>query len=240
MTALLLCVLVAPASAALTGQQIMEKNDQLPQETTSIQNNVLAVIRAGNQELKNFETRYQREGGKIRMKIAFTSPTRLEFLVWDEPNADSQQWMKMSSGRVRKIATADQGSAWVNSDFYNEDLNQFDIEEYSFNLLGESSIQGVDCYRVEAVKNSVDARVYTKRIFHVGKQDYVIRKIEFYEDGQNRKNLLLENIEQIEGIYTARKAVMERSDGSSKSILYLKDVKHNVPVSDRDLTRESF
>lgn len=236
----LCCILSLSTSAnTLDALAIMKKHDALPEGKTAIEENVLVIIKGKQQQIKKFDSLFKRYGKKRRMHIAFSSPTRLEFLVWDEPGLDSLQWLKMSSGRVRKIATSDKGNTWVSSDFYNEDLSEFNIEDHEYTLLGESDIAGIACYKIESRKTN-GSRVYSKRIHHIGKDDYVLRRVEFYENGKHSKTLNLENIERIEGVYTARKAVMTKADGKSKSILYLQSVKYNLPIKDSKLTRETF
>ncbi len=235
-----MCCLSLPLAAnALTAKEIMQNNDALPDGETSLQENVLVIIKSGREQIKKFGTVFKRYDEKRRMRMSFTFPTRLEFLVWDEPGTDSLQWLKMSSGRVRKISTSDKGNSWVSSDFYNEDISEFNISDHEYTLLGEVEVDGVPCYQVQSEK-LFEPRVYSKRIHYISKQDFVLRRVDFYEDGKHRKTLTLQNIELIEGVYTPRKAVMERTDGKSKSILYLKSVQYNQPVADQKLTRETF
>jgi hypothetical protein len=224
---------------ALTGREIMEKNDALKKPETSVQKCVLLIIKGDKQEKKEFEGIMKKYGKKSRTRISFSYPTRLEFLVWDEPGKDSQQWIKLTSGRVRKIATSDKDKPWVNSHFYNDDISDYDIDDYTYKLIGEESLDGVECYKIEAVKNK-GTIIYSKTIVYIGKSDYVRQRVDFFEKGRHTKTITFTNIEKISGIYTSRKAVMERTDGRGKSILYIQSVQYDVPVSDQKLNKESF
>jgi hypothetical protein len=62
----------------------------------------------------------------------------------------------------------------------------------------------------------------------------------FYEKGSHSKTLRIEKIQVISGIYTPRKMVMERTDGKGKSLLYIKSIQYNIPVSDTVLKREAL
>ncbi len=235
----LFSLLLPAGSWALTGREIMEKNDGLKKGKTSVQESVLLIIKGSSSIKKEFSGTSRRYGKKTRKRINFKYPTRMQFLVWDEPGSDSSQWVKLTSGKVRKIASSEKNKPWVNSHFYNEDIAERNIDDYSYKLLGEADLDGITCYMVESGKKR-GTRVYSKGVIYVGKSDFVIRKIDLYERGRMTKVIHFLKIEKISGIYTPRKVVMERTDGRGKSILYLKSVKYDIPVSDTLLKRESF
>lgn len=231
--------LIAGGAFALTGREIMEKNDALKEPKTSMQKNVLLIVKGEKKEKKEFEGIMKKYGKNTRSRISFSFPTRLEFLVWDEPGTDSQQWIKLSSGRVRKIATSDKGKPWVNSHFYNEDIGDTDIDDYSYKMLGEGEANNIQCYKVEAIKIK-GTKVYSKSVIYISKKDYTKQRIDFFEKGIHTKTVTFEMMEKISDIFTPRKIVMERADGRGKSILYMQSVKYDVPVQDNKLNRESF
>ncbi len=231
--------LLPAGSWALTGREIMEKNDNLKKGKTWTQESVLLIIKGSSKIKKEFSGISKRYGKKTRKRINFKYPTRMQFLVWDEPGSDSRQWVKLTSGKVRKIASSEKNKPWVNSHFYNEDISERNIDDYSYKLAGEAPVDGVSCYKVESRKKR-GTRVYSKGVIYVAKSDFVIRKIELYERGRMTKVISFLKIQKISGISTPRKVVMERTDGRGKSILYLKSVKYDLPVSDSLLQRESF
>ncbi len=232
-------LLVSQDVFALTGREVMEKSDALPKGETSSQEAVLAIFRGSQVEKKVFSAQLKRYGKEVRKRITFTHPTRLEFLVIDEPGEDSSQWIKLTSGRVRRIASGDSGKPWVNSHFYNYDIGEINIDDYNYRLLGEEDVNGVKCFKVESVK-AEGTQVYSKSNIYIGKNDYIPYRIEFYERGRHTKTLTFENIEKISGINTARKATMERTDGRGRSILYIRAIQYNVSIPDQRLSTQSF
>jgi len=232
-------VFTSASAFAVTGREIMGKNDSLKKYKTSRNKSVLLIIKDGRSEKKEYEGVGKRYGRELRLNMSFTYPTRLGFLVWDKPGRDKLQWLKLSSGKVRKVAASDKDKPWMNSHFYNEDIGERHIEDYEYKLLGEGNVMGVDCYRIKGVKTR-GTRVYSKTVLYVGKNDWVIRKVEFYLRGMHVKTLRNERIEKINGIFTFRKIVMERTDGKGKSILYLRSVDYNRSISGNKFKRESF
>jgi hypothetical protein len=232
-------LLISESAFALTGREVMEKNNALKKADSSIQKNVLLIIKGDKQEKKEMDGIMKKYMGNTRKHISFSFPTKLEFLVWDEPGTDSQQWVKLSSGRVRKVASSDKGNPWVNSHFYNEDISENDINDFTYKLIGEENINNVACYQVESIKSKGTA-VYSKTIAYISKNDFVMQRVDFFEGGIHTKTLTMNNIESISGIFTPRKLVMERTDGKGKSILYIQSIKYDVPVPEENLKRESF
>ncbi len=145
------CVLILTAESAfaLTGRQIMEKHDALPEAKTSMQDSTLVIIHgqgAGARKTRKEFNGYMKKYGKeTRMRMTFTKPTRLEFMAWDKPGADTLQWIKTSGKKVRKIASSDKGKPWLNSHFYNEDIGEVDIDDSKYKLLGEEVVDGLKC-----------------------------------------------------------------------------------------------
>jgi hypothetical protein len=224
---------------ALTGKEIMKKNDDLPDGESSIREAVLLVIKGKRSEKKVFRLISKKYGEKKRKRITFSYPTHIEFLVWDEPGKDNLLWIKLSSGKVRKIATSNKDKPWMNSHFYNDDIGERYFNDYNYKLVGEVDIDGTTCYKIERTKTK-GTWVYSKAVAYVGKDDFFARRVDLFEKGIHTKTLHFRNIEKISGIYTPRKTVMERTDGKGKSIMYIKSIEYNVPVPDEKLKREGF
>ncbi len=236
---IMILAFVAPAAFAITGREIMEKNDKLPSSSASIQESLLVIQKGKAVEKKEFTSVSKKYGKNTRTKITFTSPTRMGFLIYDEAGKDSTQWIKLTSGKVRQIASSDKGKEWMNSHFYNEDIGDKDIDTYTYKLIGEGKSGEFEIYKVSAVKKVGD-KVYSQGIFYMDKKDFIPRQIDLYENGRHTKTLYFEKYEKISGIWTPRKLKMTRTDGKGTSLLYIKLVKHNQSVNDAELKKENF
>ncbi|MCB1145351.1 MAG: outer membrane lipoprotein-sorting protein [Leptospiraceae bacterium] len=236
---LILFSFIAVPAFANEGRKIMEKNDALAEASSGSGESILVIIRGSSQEKKEFNSISKKYGKKTRSRITFTSPTRIEFLTWSSPGEDSQQWIKLSSGGVRKISSSDKDGAFVNSHFYYEDIGDRDIDDFDYKLLGSGKVGSDDVYKIESIKKT-GTKVYSKSIVYVRKADYVVVQVDLYQGGKLTKILRNEAIETIQGIITPRKVTMERADGSGKSILYLKSIQYNSNVQDSLLKSEAL
>lgn len=231
----LVLALTASSLFALSGRQIMEKNDNLKEAQSSKSYAVLLIFKGGCQSAKcatrkEFKMASRKFGDTTKTRISFVKPTQIQFLTWSIPGKDSRQWIKRSRGSVRKIASEDKGNSFVNSHFYYEDLSDRNINDYSYRNLGTATVDGEACYKVESRKKT-GTQVYSKSIVYVRQKDYVIKKIDLYENGIHSKSVLNQKIQKISGIYTPKKVKMYRTDGKGMSILYLPRVNHNASVS---------
>ncbi len=217
-------------------REIMERNDALPKGNTGKSEATLLIFKGGCHSLKCAEKKnfiletIRLSSQETHSLISFTSPTQLKFLTWSKSGQDSSQWIKPSRSGVRKIASSDKGNSFVNSHFFYEDMSDRNINDYSYSYLGAASVGDDPVHKIEARKKG-SSPVYSKSIIYVRQADSVIVRIDLFQQGRHSKTVYNERIEKIQGIFTPRKVVMERTDGRGKSILYLRNIRYNVPVS---------
>lgn len=213
------------------GRAIMEKNDALPEADDSRSQSVMVIYREGQKpEMKEFESVSKKFGDETRTRSTFTKPSKIQFLNWSQKGEDSQQWIRLSSGSVRKIASGDRDAPFVGSHFYYEDVGSRHIDDYEYKYLGEEKIGETACYKIEMVKVS-GSKVYEKAILYLRKADYVVIQADLYEPQGHTKTMRAEKIEKINGIYTPKKVTMDRTDGKGKTIIYVKAIEYNGGVS---------
>jgi outer membrane lipoprotein-sorting protein len=81
---------------------------------------------------------------------------------------------------VKRISSSNKSGPFIGSEFAFEDLSSFEIEKYSYNYLGDETINGIESFKVERYlvdKNSG----YKRRIVWVDKAEYRVQKIDFYD-----------------------------------------------------------
>jgi|GEM_PF-1324077 len=224
---------------ALNGTQIMHKTKSLKKPATISQSAVLLILKGGRKDVLRFNGIFKDYGFESRMRIEFNQGSRMKFLVVNKKNGGSLQWLKLSSGRIRQVPRGEKANPWLNSHFYNIDIGGARMnQKMQYKLLGEGVVDSADCYRIESRGGT--SGVYSKSIIYVGKNDFVVRRVEFFERGLHTKTLTMYKIKKISGIYTPRKIVMKRTDGKGKSIIYIKTINYNVRVADSKLKRSGL
>jgi hypothetical protein len=224
---------------ALTGREIMDKTDALKKPDTA-QSKVMMYVYKGNDVAeKEFELTAKRAGGNDTVMISFSKPTTIKLLTNAHKGGDDDQWLRLSSGKVKRIAAGDKDQSFVNSHFYYEDMGSRDINKYEYKLLGDAKAGGADCFKVEAVPKAKEY-VYEKAVFYVRKADFFVMRIDLYRKGELHKYLENSDIRVIDGIITPFRVVMTRTDGKGKTELKIVSVKYNAPIKESLLTKEAL
>lgn len=225
---------------ALTGREIMEKSDALPEPQT-IESSALMHIYKGSRVLeKEFEISAKKfDNDEDRILISFIRPTKIKLLTHSFKGRDDDQWLRLSSGKIKRIAASDKGKAFVNSHFYYEDLGSRDIDDYDYTLIGEGDAAGFECYKVEAVKKEGE-KVYDKLILYPRKSDCFVVRIDFYLDGEFHKYLENQEIKKVKDILTPFKAVMALANGKGKTELKMEKVDYNMSIRSSLFNKEAL
>ncbi len=225
---------------ALTGREIIDKSDALKDPTTAESTVIMLIKKGGNVVEKEFNLLSKDYGENSRALISFTRPTRIKLLTHTFKRKDDDQWLMLSSGKIKRIAQSDKDKSFVNSHFWYEDLSSREIDDYNYNYIGDAMAVGVDCYKVESVKKAAGSKVYEKIILYARKNDCFIVRVDFFRDGKLLKYLENHGIKTISGILTPYKAVMNMADNSGNTELNVKSIRYNMPVPDSRLVKESL
>lgn len=237
---LLVMLFTANVFADAKGTDIMKKvNQQAGGGSTQTIKATMAIVPAkGKPEIKEFSIVSKKTGDVTRSRSTFTKPSRIEFLAWSSPK-ETSQWIKLSGGSVRKIAASDQSGSFVGSHFYYEDLGDNSMENFRYTYKGDAKVNKEDCYMVESVRIK-GTSAYTKVHIYVRKSDYFVIKVDMFEKQGHTKTLTNEHIERIQGNLVPKKVVMQRTDGSGKTIIYMRDVSFNKAIADSFFSKESL
>jgi len=235
----LLFIITAGNIYAMTGRQIMDKSEALKQPDTVKASVIMTINKGSSSTEKEFELTGKKAGKDEKVLIKFTKPTKIKFLTHTHKKGEDDQWLMMSSGKVKRIATGERTQPFVNSHFYYEDMKSRDIDSYNYTLAGETDAAGAKCYKVEAAPAGND-NVYSKAVFYVRKTDFFIVRADIYKDGTLHKYIENYDVKKVNGILTPFRAVMSMADGKGNTELRIKSVEYNKSVSDSSLSKESM
>lgn len=113
------------------------------------------------------------------------------FLSHTHSKTPDDQWLYLPAlKRVKRISSANKSGPFMGSEFAFEDLSSQEIEKYTYKLLAEESLNGLEMYKVERVPQYGKSG-YTRQLAWIDKEHYQAHKIEFYD----RKNSLLKTLE---------------------------------------------
>ena len=189
---------------------------------------------------------YQRIGahGQSKAVIRFTVPAEVKgvaLLIVNHPDRSSDQWMWTPAiERDRRIALQDRSTRFFGTDFSFEDLEERDLNQYDYTLLGEETVDGADCWKIESIPKSAKSSQYTRSIIWIRKDNYAAARLECYVKDQVVRRLDYTRITNIQGIWTAQEMTMTDLKRSSVTRLTLDKVEYNLALKDDDFTLQAI
>ncbi|VAX25715.1 Putative outer membrane protein [hydrothermal vent metagenome] len=143
------------------------------------------------------------------------------FLVLKYPDKDDDRWLFISAIKlVKRIASSDQFSSFVGSDFTYEDISGRDLEADKYRLVKTEQINGKSAYVVESTPISVAA--YTRKISWIDTNTFLPLKEEYYDiQKELYKIFSADQIEDVKGIPTIMKrSITNVKRGHRTEVLY--------------------
>jgi outer membrane lipoprotein-sorting protein len=233
-----LLILAAGISArAQSAQEIMQKVDQQARSASEQYTGNLEVYDRGGKMLKkSWETWRKGFGGDSRALVRFTSPPEVKgvgLLLLSHPAAPSDQWLYTPAiRRDRRIAPQDRSVRFLGTDFSYEDMQERDVNDSSYELLGEEKQESQVFYKIKAVPKPELRSQYSYYYLWVDSATFVVTRMEFYKDKECVKTLTASGFQKIQGIWTAQRLEMKDLKRGSRTVIEISNIQYNKPLSD--------
>jgi hypothetical protein len=242
------------ASAVPSGDEVARRVNARDEGVAVSRELVMELVdRRGHERVR--ETRSYRKyvGDEKRTVLFFDEPKNLKgtaFLAWDypEPDRDDDQWLYLPALRKsRRISGADRGGAFLGTDFSYEDIKKgtrLGIEDYTRKTLRSEAVDGHACWVVEHVPVSEDVAHelgYGRMVTWVDAELWLVRKAEYQDpDGEPLKTLHVSEIEPVDGIWTAHRAVARNLQTGHTTTLRFRKVDYEEELPDDLFTERSL
>jgi len=178
--------------------------------------------------------------GESKSVLRFTSPAEVKgvaLLVVNHPDRASDQWMWTPAiERDRRIALQDRSTRFFGTDFSFEDLEERDVDQYDYRLTGDEPRDGAPCWLIEARPRQGKSSQYTLSRMWIRKDNYVAAQYENLIKDQVARRLHQTDIQNVQGIWTARRLEMTDVRRNSRTILRIEKLTYNIPLKDDDFT----
>lgn len=241
---LALAALALPV-AAQDARKIIEESQNRSRSKSQRYEGTLEVSDARNKiATKRWE--YIRLGafGDSKTLLRFTEPPEVKgvaLLVYNHPDRASDQWMwRPEIGRDQRIALQDRSTRFFGTDFSFEDLEERDVNQYDYKLLGEESFDGAACWKLESKPKQTKSSQYTSSLLWVRKDNYVIVQIEASNKNGLARRIHYQDIVNIQNIWTPRKIEVYDASKKSRTILKMDKLEYNVPLKESDFTMQAL
>jgi hypothetical protein len=250
-TALVLCLaagLLGVFAWEASGQDaraIVAESQRLSQAESQRYHGSLRVV-DNRGRIADKEWQFSRIGshGRSRSVLRFVSPPEVRgvaLLVVNHPDRASDQWMWTPAiARERRIAFQDRSTRFFGTDFSFEDLEERDVDQYDFRMLGDDVVDGAECWRIEARPKRTKASQYDRSRVWIRKDNYAFARVENDVKGQLARRLEYKDIRNVQGIWTAHVLEMTDIRRESTTILKLENLEYNVAMREDDFTLQAL
>jgi outer membrane lipoprotein-sorting protein len=211
-----------------SSKQMTLINKQGKESQRSLRVKVLEGTTEGDKSLTIFDTPRDQKGTAL--------------LTYTHKDKSDDQWLFLPAlKRVKKISSRNKSGPFVGSEFAFEDIGAQEVEKYTYLYVGEESVAGLDCYKLERFPTDKYSG-YTRQIVWMEKEDYRVVKVEYYD----RKKSLLKTLEASEWtlyndkFWRSHKSVMTNHQTGKSTRLNFSDYKFSVGLKSADFTKNSL
>ncbi len=183
--------------------------------------------------------------GDSKAVLRFTAPAEVKgvaLLVVNHPDRASDQWMWTPAiERDRRIALQDRSTRFFGTDFSFEDLEERDVDQYDYALLGDETDR-----RRGVLEDSVDAEADASRRSTRDRSCGSARTTTRSRGSRTTSRIRssggsnYSDIQNVQGIWTARQLEMADLRRGSRTRLTLDKLEYNVPLKDDDFTLQAI
>lgn len=243
--AILLFAALACPLLAQDARQIVQEAQRRGRSNSQRYEGMLEVTSADSKVTrKSWQTWRLGSYGDSKAIIRFTAPAEVKgvaLLVVNHPERSSDQWMWTPAiARDRRIALQDRSTRFFGTDFSFEDLEERDVDQYEYRYTGEETIDGAPCWRIEARPKQSKTSQYTLSRTWIRKDNYVAALYENFIKDQPVRRLQQKDIQNIQGIWTARTLEMTDLRRKSRTVMRLEKLEYNVPLKDDEFTVQAL
>jgi hypothetical protein len=183
------------------------------------------------------ELSHKMVGGARASYLEVVEPEELQgirFLFLEKPGGEPEQYMKIAaspnavrvSGQIRK-------NPFLESTFYVSDLVEPDINDFTYEFVGETGIGGRKVKLVRATPKHPQEEIYGPTVIAIDPQDLIILRREFSDkQGKPFKVWSVDVVEKVEDIQTIRDQTMKNVPENASSRLQTEEIDYNVELSD--------
>ncbi|WP_438462812.1 outer membrane lipoprotein-sorting protein [Marinomonas sp. PE14-40] len=238
-----------PVSALeLSAKQIMQKVDDRDTGETIVSESALILIdkkkRQRIRQLKLFSKEYEQVDKSVSffMSPADVKDTAYMSFDWDDDAKEDDSWLYLPAlQKTNRIAASDKSGAFMGSDFSYADIDGVEVEDFTYRLVKESEeVNGHDCWVIESTPKSkvvIKETGYLTTTSWIRKDIFMqVKAIIKVKKGKRVKYFQAKDIEQIQGIWTAKTLQMvttKRNKLEHSSVLKINAVDYQTKVDDK-------
>lgn len=232
-----LSLAAASVASAITAREIIERSD--------------AAVRGDSQSgIFSVTVKTRRWTRTMKLKSQEIRRQRKSFTeIYEPPKDAGNRFLLLGQNmwhyvpklqQTVKISPSMMLQSWMGSDFTNDDIVKESsiVEDYTQRLLGNETVDGHGCYKLELLPKPDAAVVWGKIVYFAREGDFLPVREEFYnEHGVLKKTLTCGRFRQMHERVIPTLYRMETAGKEGQhTLMEIIEVRFNVPVPDRVFT----
>lgn len=236
---------LATVAHAQDARQIVDESQKRTDAKSEHYEGVLQVLDSKG-KVSDKRWSFERLGshGASKAVIRFTAPAEVKgvaLLIVNHPDRASDQWMWTPAiERDRRISLQDRSTRFFGTDFSFEDLEERDVDQYDYAMLGSEAIDGAMCWKIQQTPKASRSSQYTRAVAWIRQDNYAYARLDNFVKDEIVRRLSSTNIENVQGIWTARQIDVVDLRRGTKTRLALQQVKYNAAMKDDDFTLQAI
>jgi len=182
--------------------------------------------------------------GASKAILRFTAPAEVKgvaLLIVNHPDRASDQWMWTPAlERDRRIALQDRSTRFFGTDFSFEDLEERDVNQFDYKLVGEETFDGQACWKIESKPRESKSSQYTSSVLLIRKDNYVVIQIDNFSKEKLVRRIHYTDVQQQDGIWVGRTMEVQDSNRGSRTVMKLEKLQYNIPMKEESFTLEAL
>ncbi|MBI9074394.1 MAG: outer membrane lipoprotein-sorting protein [Desulfatibacillum sp.] len=251
---ILLASLCASAPFAMAddpkAREIMQLvNDREDGDNVISEEEMILIDKRDKQRVRKIKSFRKDFGEDTHSILFFEEPADVRdtsFLTfdYDDESKDDDQWLYLPAlKKVKRIASSDKDGAFMGSDFTYGDMTKRPLSKFEFQLLKEVEEGGHKCWLIESTPindDVVEEYGYVKSRAFVRQDNYVVIRGQFqWKKGNEFKEMRVEKLELIDGVWTAMEMTMKTMKNQKiihQTLLRTTSVQYNQALDDTMFT----
>ncbi len=218
----------------ITGRQIMEMVDKRPIPKDFKSTTIMKLIdKRGKVRERSINSYRMGDDKQIMWFIKPADVKGSSFLRISYDERDDDMWLYLPSfGKVRRIASHAKKGSFMGSDFTYEDIGDRKLDEYTYKLIKEETIEGKDCWLVESTPNKGVVTDYSKIESWISKEALVQIVENYYDKRSKLKKKMNREMSKIENFWMAVNMKMENLKTKHKTEIIIDNIEINIGLNE--------
>lgn len=216
--------------------RIVERMDERMRGETSISEISIKIVRPDWE--RTMKVKSWTKGEEYGM-VLVKAPPREEGTAFLKRGDEVWNWVPRVE-RTIKLPPSMMSQSWMGTDFTNDDLVEQAsmVTDYEHELVGDSSIRGRACHKIELTPKEGEAVVWGKVLLYVGKEKNVEMRTEFFDETGELINVMKSfDVKKLGGRILPKKVEMIPQDKSGhKTVMIREAMSFNEPIEDSFFT----